>query len=88
MTHLIYNVNTLHVVASNFKSKGGATRSLKTKYADRSDLTVTDAATFHNEIDHEVETYNCLDPQRKPIKIRKSQKGTYMDPATERYHSM
>ena len=35
-----------------------------------------------------VETYNMLDPERKPFPIRASDKDTYMDPATERYHSM
>jgi hypothetical protein len=35
-----------------------------------------------------VETHNMLDPERKPFLIRASDKGTCVDPATERYHSM
>ena len=88
MSHLIYNVDTLHIIASNFKTKGGAARSLKTKYAGSDNLAVADVETFYSTIDYEVETYNLLDPERKPIKIRKSCKGTNLDPATERYHSM
>ena len=35
-----------------------------------------------------VETYNMLDPERKPVPIRKSLLGGCCDPATETYHSM
>lgn len=35
-----------------------------------------------------VETYNLMDPDKKPIQIRLSEKGGCTDPATERYHSM
>jgi hypothetical protein len=35
-----------------------------------------------------VDTFNLMDPDKKPIKIRMSEKGTCVDPATERYHSM
>lgn len=35
-----------------------------------------------------VETYNMLDPQRRVVMIRASDKGGCTDPATETYHSM
>lgn len=41
----------------------------------------------YEALDIEVETYDMLDPLRKPIRIRKSLKGTACDPATEAYHS-
>lgn len=35
-----------------------------------------------------VETYNLLDPDKKPILIRLSEKGGCTDPGTEQYHCM
>jgi hypothetical protein len=35
-----------------------------------------------------VNTYSLMDPERKPIPIRLSQKGTCVDPAMERFHTM
>ena len=40
------------------------------------------------EADIEVETYSIMDPERKPIMIRKSERGGCCDPATERYWCM
>ena len=38
--------------------------------------------------DVEVETFNLLNPNGGPVMIKRSLKGTHMDPATESYHSM
>ena len=52
-----------------------------------SDYEVMTLEQWH-EADILVETYSIMDPERKPIMIRKSERGTCVDPGTERYWSM
>ena len=44
--------------------------------------------TWDEDINTWTTTYNMLDAERKPIAIRKADKGTCCDPATNRYHEM
>lgn len=48
---------------------------------------VIDVQTYRDN-EPMVDTYNLLDPDKKPIKIRISEKGGCTDPATETYHCM
>ena len=48
---------------------------------------VTTSEDFNNNINTMTTTYNMLDPDRRPIPIRRSEKGGCCDPATETYHS-
>lgn len=48
----------------------------------------TDFENFDKNINLMTTTYNMLDPTRKPIPIRMSDKGGCCDPATETYHCM
>lgn len=48
----------------------------------------TDFENFDLNINTMTTTYNMLDPDRKPIPIRKADLGGCCDPATERYHCM
>ena len=85
MIHLLYNINTLHIVAE-FDTERGAKISWSRKHNKDSDLAVADIETFNTSIDYEIEVKNLL--SGLPCKIKKSQQGGCCDPSTERYHSM
>lgn len=53
----------------------------------KADFLVCTTAHFEANLDPMVETYNMLNPG-KVIMIRKSEKGSCNDPATETYHCM
>ena len=85
IVHLKSNQRVMRQYKKAGSAKAAMTRSPK-KYPaeDFAVMSVDEWAAA----DVEVETYNMMDPDRKVIMIRKSQKGTCVDPATERYHSM
>jgi hypothetical protein len=102
MQYVVYHNITLHIVA-HCKTQAGALRSmaahnrkLARAHAARSqaDLgtndyyTCTDQEHYDKHVNVMTTTYNMLDPERKPIAIRKADKGGCCDPATETYHSM
>ena len=81
--------DSLHV-EKWYGSIGAAKAALKTT-ARFKDTRYTFEALTESEFSErnvDVDTYNLLDPERRPIKIRKCYLGTASDPATERYHSM
>lgn len=84
---VIYNVDTLYVYKS-VKTAGGAKKSAQAMVNKGKNVAWTDRENYETNIDHMTTTYNMLDPERKPIPIRKSQLGGCCDPATETYHSM
>lgn len=92
-TYVVYDSNTA-VVYSTYQSATTASRmttrlnnQLK-KQGKPAQYGWSDRDQYNQFVDVEVETYNMLDPERKPIKIRKSLKGGCCDPATETYHAM
>lgn len=90
MSYLVYRVPSLRVIA-RCKTLAGAKRSCKAAYNKAQ--SVNDNFAFgtqeqYDALDVLVDTYNMLDPERKPIKIPLSQKGGCCDPATESYHCM
>lgn len=94
MSFLVYNPDNLHILA-HCETIGGAKRSATKanrrnaqRERPRQETYVAGTREEYDALDIEVETYNMLDPDRRPIKIRKSQKGGCCDPATERYHCM
>lgn len=83
--HVLYNINTLHIV-KRFDSERGAKVSWSRKFNKDPELGVVSLEKFHNEIDHDIEVINLL--SGKPCTIKKSEKGGPCDPSTERYHCM
>lgn len=94
MSFVAYNTESLHI-HKTCDTLAGAKRSAKAINKKRARSEYPRAGTYvagtreeYDALDVEVETYNMLDPQRRPIKIRKSLKGGCCDPATETYHAM
>jgi hypothetical protein len=94
MSYIVYNTESLHI-HTTCDTLAGAKRSASAINKRRARLEYHREGTFvagtraeYDALDVEVETYNMLDPERRPIKIRKSQKGGCCDPATETYHCM
>ncbi len=95
MSYVIYNPQTWRILKLNgsqaiYKEQ----RTAKAQYTRAKNNGVINDSwkvdTLENYQNNEpmVETYNMLDPERKPFNIRMSDKGTCCDPATESYHSM
>lgn len=57
------------------------------KFEEVTPYAVTTQEDYDTNLNTWTETYNMLDPLRRPIKIRKADKGGCCDPATETYHS-
>ena len=75
------------------KKKNRIAQEYATRYNDPQPEAVTTYAVaswedFDTKINTWTETYNMLDPAKKPIKIRRSELGGCCDPATETYHCM
>lgn len=96
MKYLAYNAESLHIIAhceTLAGAKRSATRAMKrcrmseNVYIQNISV-VAGTVEEYNAADIEVDTYSMLDPNRTPIKIKKSKKGGCCDPATERYHCM
>ncbi len=100
MSYVVYEISTWQRIkarngAQTFSTEAAAKRVLthhvkkhgKDAAAYR-DLFAIDTYDNWAASDPIVETYNLLDPDKKPVKIRLSEKGSCCDPATERYHSM
>lgn len=92
--YVAYNSETLRIEA-HCETLAGAKRSATKANKRNAQREYPDVGTIvagtveeYRAADVEVETYNMLDPERRPIKIRKSQLGGCCDPATETYHSM
>lgn len=90
MSYLVYRVSS-HRIVKRCTTEGGAKRSLKAcikraSYAAQ-DFAVASQEKY-DELNVMTTTYNMMDPERKPIAIRKSQLGGCCDPATETYHCM
>ena len=90
---VVYNIDSLR--NETFQSLGGAKRSTtvknrKARLAGGKDpqFAWTTREDFNENVNTMTTTYNMLDPQRRPIPIRKADKGGCCDPATETYHSM
>ena len=99
MTHYIHDAFNFSVYAS-YDSEAKALRALTNalekgwkiqgrKYSKNTleRLSVVSKEEF-DAADTMVETFNLLDPEKRTVWIKRSQKGTYMDPASESYHSM
>lgn len=95
-TFVIYNKKTYQMLdkvsgsghyLTSRAAKGALTKRINSGGLERDQWCVD---TYENYRANEpmVETYNQMDPQRKPIPIRLSYKGTHMDPAMDSYHTM
>lgn len=90
MSYLVYRPSSLRIVA-RCKTLAGAKRSAQAaakRAPEYSDDFAWGSQEKYDALDVLVDTYNMLDPERKPLKIRLSQKGGCCDPATESYHCM
>ncbi len=91
MSYVVYSLNTLRITTT-CETEGGAKRAClaKNKKTIKTGLAYSYAtrSEYDEKINTMTTTYNMLDPERKPIPIRRADKGGCCDPATERYHSM
>lgn len=96
MSHVIYNKQTYRrfktpqgneSFATERAAKGVLTKMVNGGVLKRDEWVVASYGEWR-DAEPMVETYNLMDPERKPIPIRASEKGGCTDPATERYHTM
>ena len=79
--------NDYHII-KEFKSERGAKIAFARKYKSKyPNAIIVDTDTFVRD-EPMVETYNIMNRAAGTFLIRKSQKGTCCDPATETYHAM
>lgn len=98
MSHVVYNKATFRTLkgrhgqsyfANERAAKAALTRKVNgSSTMKRDDWIVMESQAFYKLEEPMVDTYNILDPDKKPFKIRISLKGTRQDPATEGYHTL
>lgn len=95
-SYVVYNTTTWRLLRMSngtqyFESaksaKSARTRMINAEEIAEGDWAVDTALQYFTNMPMR-ETYNILDPERKPIVIRACDIGTCCDPATETYHSM
>jgi hypothetical protein len=91
---IVYTANDSLYVEKRYATVGAAkaamTRTKKRDGSPKYPATTHEVMSLEQfqEADVLVETYNMLNPKGGKVMIRKSQKGSCCDPATERYHCM
>ena len=89
---VVYDQQTIHVYRT-CETAPGASRSCtvankKLRQAGKPErYGWTSEKDFNDNLNTMTTTYNMLDPERRPIPIRRADKGGCCDPATETYHS-
>lgn len=87
MQFVVYNTQSLQ--HESFATEGAAKRSCTAKNKKGTgQYAWTDFQNFDTNINTWTTTYNMMDPDRKPVPIRRADLGGCCDPATERYHCM